>query len=65
MMEFLILMEAAAQNADSFFFKIEPDTYNAIKFGTVLENVKFFNKNNRIINDDISITENTKAAYPL
>jgi phosphoenolpyruvate carboxykinase (ATP) len=45
----------------------EPDIYNALRFGTVLENVKFTKPEcDRIINyDDISITENTRASYPL
>lgn len=44
----------------------EPDIYDAIKFGAVLENVKFINEHERKVNyDDISITENTRASYPL
>jgi phosphoenolpyruvate carboxykinase (ATP) len=42
----------------------EPEIYNAIKFGAVVENVVYDNA--RAINfDDISITENTRCAYPL
>eukprot|EP00831_Metopus_contortus_P083578 TRINITY_DN928_c0_g1_i6.p1 TRINITY_DN928_c0_g1~~TRINITY_DN928_c0_g1_i6.p1 ORF type:complete len:567 (+),score=78.25 TRINITY_DN928_c0_g1_i6:59-1759(+) len=44
----------------------EPEIYDALKFGSVLENVMFFNQNDRIVNyDDISLTENTRASYPL
>lgn len=42
----------------------EPEIYNAIKFGTVLENCVI--NNDRSINyNDPSITENTRAAYPI
>lgn len=45
----------------------EPDIYNAIKFGAILENIKFHSPEEaRVVNyDDISITENTRACYPL
>jgi len=44
----------------------EPEIFDAIRFGTVLENVKFYNENTREVNyNDISITENTRASYPL
>ena len=44
----------------------EPEIFNAIKFGSVLENVKFYDENTREVNyDDISITENTRCSYPL
>ncbi|RTQ93359.1 phosphoenolpyruvate carboxykinase (ATP) [Lysinibacillus telephonicus] len=43
----------------------EPEIYNAIRFGTVLENV-VVDPESRIPNyDDISLTENTRAAYPI
>ncbi|MDI6602028.1 MAG: phosphoenolpyruvate carboxykinase (ATP) [Thermoanaerobacteraceae bacterium] len=43
----------------------EPQIYNAIKFGTVLENV-VLDENTRIPNyDSDSVTENTRAAYPV
>ncbi len=43
----------------------EPQIYNAIKFGTVLENV-LFNENDRIPDYDANkVTENTRAAYPV
>jgi len=44
----------------------EPDIYNAIKFGCVLENIVFKDQDERNVDyDDVSITENTRASYPL
>jgi phosphoenolpyruvate carboxykinase (ATP) len=44
----------------------EPEIYDAIRFGSVLENIKFTDNNERTVNyDDISITENTRVSYPL
>lgn len=43
----------------------EPEIYNAIRFGSVLENVKIDNTTRQVDYDDISITENTRCAYPL
>lgn len=44
----------------------EPEIYNAIKFGAILENVMFTNPLDRVVNyHDTSITENTRASYPL
>ncbi|MCB9309079.1 MAG: phosphoenolpyruvate carboxykinase (ATP) [Lewinellaceae bacterium] len=43
----------------------EPEIFNAIKFGTVLENVAFNDKNRMVDYDDISFTENTRASYPI
>ena len=45
----------------------EPEIYDAVKFGAVVENVKYFGGDRpRTINyDDISITENTRICYPL
>ena len=44
----------------------EPDIWNAIKFGAVLENVEFSDDRKRIVDyDNQSITENTRACYPL
>jgi phosphoenolpyruvate carboxykinase (ATP) len=45
----------------------EPDIYNAIKFGALVENIKYISDEQpRTINfDDISLTENTRVCYPL
>jgi len=43
----------------------EPEIYDAIKFGSVVENIKFFPDTRTINYDDISITENTRVSYPL
>jgi len=43
----------------------EPQIFNAIQFGTLLENINFI-KGTRTVNfSDIHKTENTRAAYPL
>ncbi|KAN0068380.1 Phosphoenolpyruvate carboxykinase domain containing protein [Elaphomyces granulatus] len=43
----------------------EPDIFNAIKFGSVLENV-VFDPITRVVNyDDCTLTENTRCAYPI
>lgn len=43
----------------------EPDIYRAIRFGTVLENVVFDPLSHVVDYDDASITENTRASYPI
>ena len=43
----------------------EPEIFQAIKFGTVLENVAYNPINHEVDYDDISITENTRASYPI
>ena len=45
--------------------KEEPDIYNAIKHGALLENVVFNEKNNSIDFNDGSKTENTRVSYPI
>lgn len=42
----------------------EPDIYNAIRFGAILENVRY-DANRQPDYHDRSLTENTRAAYPL
>ena len=43
----------------------EPEIFAAIKPGTLLENVKFFSETDQVDFADKSITENTRAAYPI
>lgn len=45
--------------------KSEPEIYAAIRFGTVLENVTYDAETRAVDFDDASITENTRAAYPI
>jgi phosphoenolpyruvate carboxykinase (ATP) len=43
----------------------EPEIYQAIRFGTVLENVVYDKATHAVDYDNASITENTRAAYPI
>lgn len=44
----------------------EPEIFDAIRFGSVLENIGFYDEHTRIVNySDNSITENTRCSYPL
>lgn len=44
----------------------EPEIYGAIRYGSVLENVRFKDEHTREIDfNDVSITENTRVSYPL
>lgn len=43
----------------------EPQIFNAIRKGTILENTKFKPGTNEVDYADCSITENTRAAYPI
>ncbi len=43
----------------------EPEIYEAIKFGSVLENVVFDPETYEVDYDDSSITENTRVSYPI
>ena len=43
----------------------EPEIFNAIRPGALVENVTFFDGTNKKNIDDASITENTRVSYPL
>merc|ERR1711912_86852 len=43
----------------------EPEIYDAIRFGSVLENVVFDETTGVVDYDDVSLTENTRVSYPL
>lgn len=43
----------------------EPDIFNAVRYGAVLENVVFDETTHEVNYDDASITENTRVAYPI
>merc|ERR1712087_155963 len=43
----------------------EPEIYDAIRFGSILENVVFDESTGKVDFDNVSITENTRVAYPL
>jgi len=43
----------------------EPDIYNAIRPGAILENIKFFDGTSRPNFEDTSVTQNTRVSYPI
>merc|ERR1719284_1822464 len=43
----------------------EPEIYEAIRYGSILENVVYDETSGVVNYDDVSITENTRVAYPL
>ena len=43
----------------------EPDIYEAIRYGTLLENVRFHPQTREVDYDNTSVTPNTRAAYPI
>jgi phosphoenolpyruvate carboxykinase (ATP) len=43
----------------------EPEIYDAIRFGSILENVVWDDSTGIVDYDDVSLTENTRVAYPL
>ena len=43
----------------------EPQIYNAIRFGALVENIEFFPHTTTVDYDNITKTENTRVAYPI
>ncbi len=43
----------------------EPMIWDAIKHGALVENVRFFEDSDIVNYDDVSVTQNTRCAYPL
>jgi phosphoenolpyruvate carboxykinase (ATP) len=43
----------------------EPQIWSAIKRGALVENVRFFPGSNQVNFEDVSVTENTRVAYPI
>lgn len=43
----------------------EPEIWNAIKFGAILENINFYDNTSTVNFADNSITENTRVSYPI
>lgn len=43
----------------------EPQIFNAIKFGSLLENIEFFEGTTTVDYENVSKTENTRVAYPV
>ncbi len=43
----------------------EPEIYQAIKFGAILENTRFLKNQRSVDFNDTSVTENTRVSYPL
>ena len=46
-------------------YEKEPDIYEAVKTGALLENVSFFEGTNQVNYKDTSITQNTRVSYPI
>jgi phosphoenolpyruvate carboxykinase (ATP) len=43
----------------------EPQIFSAIRYGTLLENVRFLEGTDIVDYENVSVTENTRAAYPI
>ncbi len=43
----------------------EPQIYDAIRFGSLVENTRFYKDTTTVDYTNISVTENTRAAYPI
>ncbi|MCV9386558.1 phosphoenolpyruvate carboxykinase (ATP) [Reichenbachiella ulvae] len=45
--------------------KNEPDIFRAIKFGAIVENTRYFENTRQVDYENVSVTENTRTAYPI
>lgn len=43
----------------------EPEIYSAIKFGAIVENTRFYEGKSTVDYANVSVTENTRTAYPI
>ncbi|MFN0050304.1 MAG: phosphoenolpyruvate carboxykinase (ATP) [Cytophagales bacterium] len=43
----------------------EPEIYNAIKFGAILENTRFFENTRTVDFDNVTVSQNTRVSYPI
>jgi len=43
----------------------EPEIFNAIKFGAILENTRFLPESREVDYDNVEVTENTRVSYPI
>ena len=43
----------------------EPEIWSAIKRGALVENVRFFEGTDKVNYEDVSVTQNTRVAYPI
>ncbi|MEQ6119289.1 phosphoenolpyruvate carboxykinase (ATP) [Reichenbachiella sp. MALMAid0571] len=43
----------------------EPEIYDAIRFGALVENTRFYPDTHTVDYENVSVTENTRTAYPL
>ncbi len=43
----------------------EPEIYDAIRFGAILENTRYFNNTRTVDFSNTEVTENTRTAYPI
>lgn len=43
----------------------EPEIYDAIKFGAIIENTRFVEGTRKVNYENMSVTENTRVAYPI
>lgn len=43
----------------------EPEIFDAIKFGAIVENTRYYENSRTVDYENISVTENTRTAYPI